>query len=400
MPTARIYLDHNASAPPRPTAIEAAAAAMAAGGNASSVHAEGRTARKLVERARASVARLAGVAPTQVMFTSGATEANVTALSPTMMLKGEPLRLTHLFVSAVEHPSVLRGGRFPSERIAELPVDADGIVRADALAAQLEAARAEAAAAGEPFRPLVAIQLANSETGVIQPIAALAPIIRAAATEGRGLILCDAVQAAGRLPLDDPSLDVDFLTLSAHKIGGIQGAGALIARDPELWPAPFVTGGGQEANRRGGTENVPAIAAFGAAAEAAAREARAPDRLSAPRDWLEARMRTISAGVAIHGAAAPRLCNTALVSVPGMAAETAVIAFDLAGIAVSSGSACSSGKVGPSHVLKAMGVADGGPAARGAIRFSLGWNTTEADVQAAAAAFERMVSRSAAKAEG
>lgn len=386
MPAPRIYLDHNASAPARPAAIEAACAAMRAGGNASSVHAEGRAARKLIERAREAVAILTGVAPRQVLFTSGATEANVTALTPVMRRGGEEVRFSRLFVSAVEHPSVLRGGRFPAERVTEIPVDQDGLVRRDELAVRLEAERA---AGG---RPLVAIQLANSETGVIQPIADLAPIVRAAG----GVLVCDAVQAAGRVRLDDPTLDVDFLTLSAHKIGGIQGAGALIARDPELWPVALMPGGGQEQNRRGGTENTPAIAAFGAAAALATGEPLSLSPLSGLRDWLEDRLRTIYPHVAIHGARAPRIFNTSLVSVPGWPAETAVIAFDLAGIAVSSGSACSSGKVGASHVLKAMGVVEGGDF-RGAVRFSLGWNTTRADVEAVAAAFERIAARFSAR---
>jgi cysteine desulfurase len=386
MPAPRIYLDHNASAPARPAAIEAACAAMRAGGNASSVHAEGRAARKAIERAREAVAILTGVAPRQVLLTSGATEANVTALTPVMRRGGEEVRFSRLFVSAVEHPSVLRGGRFPAERVTEIPVDQDGLVRHDELAVRLEAER------GAGGRPLVAIQLANSETGVIQPIADLAPIVRAAG----GVLVCDAVQAAGRVRLDDPTLDVDFLTLSAHKIGGIQGAGALIARDPELWPVALMPGGGQEQNRRGGTENTPAIAAFGAAAALATGEPLSLSPLSGLRDWLEDRLRTIYPHVAIHGARAPRIFNTSLVSVPGWPAETAVIAFDLAGIAVSSGSACSSGKVGASHVLKAMGVVEGGDF-RGAVRFSLGWNTTRADVEAAAAAFERIAARFSAR---
>ncbi|WP_407050912.1 cysteine desulfurase family protein [Methyloraptor flagellatus] len=346
----------------------------------------GRAARKAIERAREAVAILTGVAPRQVLFTSGATEANVTALTPVMRRGGEEVRFSRLFVSAVEHPSVLRGGRFPAERVTEIPVDQDGLVRHDELAVRLEAER------GAGGRPLVAIQLANSETGVIQPIADLAPIVRAAG----GVFVCDAVQASGRVRLDDPTLDVDFLTLSAHKIGGIQGAGALIARDPELWPVALMPGGGQEQNRRGGTENTPAIAAFGAAAALATGEPLSLSPLSGLRDWLEDRLRTIYPHVAIHGARAPRIFNTSLVSVPGWPAETAVIAFDLAGIAVSSGSACSSGKVGASHVLKAMGVVEGGDF-RGAVRFSLGWNTTRADVEAAAAAFERIAARFSAR---
>lgn len=369
--TVRIYLDHNASAPPRPEALQAASDAMMAGGNASSVHAEGRAARRRIETARAAVGRLAGVAPAQVLFTSGATEANVTALSPDLIRAGKPIRASRLLVSAVEHPSVLRGGRFPADRVGEIPVDGDGRVRLD----RLEAMLAVPDQVGEADLPMVAVQVVNGETGVIQPIAEVARLVRAAG----GILVSDAVQAAGRIRLDDPALNADFITLSGHKIGGIQGAGALVARDPHVWPAPLLSGGGQEANRRGGTENGPAIAAFGAAASAALRDMHRMDEIAALRDWLIGACRTISPDVTVFGETADRVANTAYVGLPGAAAETAVMAFDLAGVALSSGSACSSGKVAASHVLKAMGV----PAdlARSGLRISLGWSTTREEVE-------------------
>lgn len=364
---ARVYLDHNAGAPARPEAIEAARAVMAAGGNPSSVHREGRAARRTVEAARAAVGRLAGVRPGQVVFTSGATEANVLALSPDLLRAGRPFRAGRLLVSAVEHPSVLRGGRFPAGSIVTIPVDGAGRVDCAALDRLL------ADGVGPDAPAMVAVQLANSETGVIQPLAEVSRIVRA-----RGAILvCDAVQGAGRLPLD--ALDVDFLTLSAHKIGGIQGAGALVAVACDLWPAPLLPGGGQEANRRGGTEAVPALAAFGVAAEASRLELEKISRIRDLRDWLEMALRTISEDVTVFADGADRLANTLSVALPGIPAETAVIAFDLEGFAISAGSACSSGKVSASHVLQAMGVS--GDLVRGGLRISLGWNTTRADVE-------------------
>lgn len=220
---------------------------------------------------------------------------------------------------------------------------------------------------------MVAVQLANSETGVIQPLAEVSRIVRAHG----GILVCDAVQGAGRLPLE--GLDVDFLALSAHKIGGIQGAGALVAVACDLWPASLLPGGGQESNRRGGTEAVPALAAFGAAADACRLELEKISRIRDLRDWLQNTLRTISEDVTVFAEGADRLANTLSVALPGVPAETAVIAFDLEGIAISAGSACSSGKVSASHVLQAMDVP--GDLVRGGLRISLGWNTTRADVE-------------------
>jgi cysteine desulfurase len=353
--TQRAYLDWNATAPLRPEARAAMIAALEAA-NASSVHAEGRAARALVEKARAEVAALVGASPADVTFTSGATEANILALTPT--LNGPRDRL---FVSAVEHPSVRCGGRFAADCVEELPVDGDGIVDPDAVARALHRAK----------RPLVSVMLANNETGVIQPIRAIADIVHAAG----GLLHVDAVQAPGRIDCRIEALGADLMTISSHKLGGPQGAGALIRRG-DLRLEPMIKGGGQERGLRAGTENVCAIAAFGIACAICA--AAAPP-LAGLRDRLEAGILAARPDAVIFGGKAARLPNTTLFAVPGLKAETAIIAFDLAGVGLSSGSACSSGKVKASPVLAAMGVA---PAlARGAVRVSIGWSTTEADLE-------------------
>jgi cysteine desulfurase len=350
----KAYLDWNATAPLRPQAKAAMAAALDVTGNPSSVHAAGRAARHLVETARQQVAALVGVEPRDVIFTSGGTEANVLALSPAL---GDVL-----LVSAIEHPSVLQGGRFAAaERV---PVTAAGVVDLVALKGRLVG----------HSRPLVSLMLANNETGAIQPVAEAAAIVHAAG----GLLHVDAVQGPGRIACDFKALGADLMTLSAHKIGGPQGTGALIRREG-LNPEPLVRGGGQERGARGGTENVAGIAGFGAAAQAV-REGFAGETgwMAALRDRLEAGIRAVAPEAVIFSAEAVRLPNTTLFGMPGMKAETAVIAFDLEEVAVSSGAACSSGKVAPSHVLAAMGV----PAelARGAVRISLGCSTSEEEV--------------------
>lgn len=381
MTTNRLYLDHNAGAPVLDVALAAVTDAARAGGNASSVHFEGRAARARVEEARRAVARLAGAAATSVTFTSGASEANVTALSPLMREGAREIRLDRLLIGATEHPSVLAGGRFAADRVETIAVDGDGVVRLD----RLEARLAALTAAGE--RALVSVQLANSETGVIQPIA---EVVRIARAQG-AVIHCDAVQGAGRIRLDDPALDVDMMSLSAHKIGGLPGCGALISRNPEIVPAPLLVGGGQESRRRAGTQNVPGIAAFGAAATVGGERLREIADLAARRDWLEGELRSISSNVKVLGTGAPRLANTIMVAIRGASAETAVIAFDLEGVAISAGSACSSGKVGASHVVEAMGVeAD---FARGAIRLSFGLDTSVSDLERVVAVARRVIGR-------
>ncbi|WP_137045012.1 cysteine desulfurase family protein [Pseudolabrys sp. FHR47] len=372
--SARAYFDWNATAPLRDEARTAMVAALDVPGAAASVHSEGRGARALVEKARSQVAALVGAEAKNVIFTSGATEANMLALTPDLVVLGKPFTCGRLFVSAVEHASVLSGGRFAADQVQRLPVTADGIVDLAALRAALVHAE----------RPLVSVMHANNETGVIQPIAEISGIVH----EAGGVLHVDAAQTAGRIACDMAALAADMLTVSSHKIGGPQGAGTLIMRGVQP-AAALIKGGGQERGFRAGTENVAAIAGFGAAAEAAARSREtAATRMAGLRDMFEARLKDEVLGTVIFGAGVPRLPNTSLVAVPGLKAETALIAFDLNGIAVSSGSACSSGKVGASHVLAAMGVA---PAlAAGAIRVSLGWSTTEAEVESLLNAWKKV----------
>ena len=360
---ARTYLDWNASAPLRVEAHAALSAALALTGNPSSVHHEGRATRQIVEDARGAIAALVGADARNVIFTAGGTEANALALAPRLDA-GRRQPFDRLLVSAIEHPSVLAGGRFAPTAVENIPVDANGMVDLGALQRRLEALGDQ--------RALVSLMAANNETGVIQPVAEAAGIVH----RHGGLVHVDAVQAAGRIALDIAALGADLLTLSAHKIGGAKGAGALVKRDESLQIEPLIRGGGQERGSRAGTENVAAIAAFGAAAATAkaslAAEAAHMARL---RDRLEA---GLGAGAVVFGAAAARLPNTTLAAMPGARAETLVIGFDLDGVAISSGSACSSGKVAPSHVLAAMGVA--AELARGAVRVSIGAATTEAEI--------------------
>jgi len=359
----RVYLDWNATTPLRPEAKAAMAAAWDISGNPSSVHAEGRQARRLVEEARASIAAAVGGRPQDVIFSSGGTEANALALTPGLR-RGAGQPAERLLVSAIEHTSVLSGGRFPAETIATIKVTPSGVVDLGHLRALLHD--------GPPA--LVSVMLANNETGAIQPVAEVAEIVHAAG----GLLHVDAIQAFGKLPFDIRSMGADLVTLSAHKIGGPKGVGALVLAADVQGLEPLLRGGGQELGRRAGTENVAGIAAFGAAAKAAMGllEGNAA-RLRALRDSLEQGLRQ-TRGIIVFSGDTQRLPNTTLFTVPGLKAETAVIGFDLAGIAVSSGSACSSGKVQPSHVLADMGL--GRDLAQGAVRLSLGWSTSQADI--------------------
>lgn len=373
----RAYFDWNATAPLRPEAKAAMLAAMGLTGNASSVHAEGRKARQVIESARQNVAALVGAEARNVTFTSGATEANMLALTPALEAGGRKGLRDRLFVSAIEHPSVRAGGRFPAEAVEELKVTTDGVVDLAALRAAL----------GRAERPLVSVMLANNETGVIQPIAEIAAIVH----EAGGILHVDAVQGAGRIDCDLTALGADLLSVSSHKLGGPQGVGALIRRGDIHIGEPLIRGGGQERSLRAGTENVAAIAGFGAAC-AAAQAARQTDaiRMAALRDRLEAGITAATSQAVIFGSNAPRLPNTTLVGVPGIKAETAIIAFDLNGLALSSGSACSSGRVQPSHVLAAMGVEP--HLSLAALRLSLGWSTTEADVETLLTAWKNVIS--------
>jgi cysteine desulfurase len=362
----RAYLDWNATAPLREQAKAAVTAALDLCGNPSSVHGEGRAARRLIEDARERVAKLAGADPADVVFTSGGTEANALALTPFVTRAAEKAPLQSLLMSAIEHPSVRSGGRFPAAAVSEIPVTAQGVVNLEALKARLE----------KSGHVLVSIMLANNETGVIQPVRQAADIVHAAG----GLLHVDAVQGPGRMPLDITALGADLMTFSAHKLGGPKGVGALIRASGIHIAEPLIRGGGQERGARAGTENVAGIAGFGAAAEAGLQLLETDvARMRALRDRLETGLKTMTPQAIIFGAEAERLPNTTLFALSGMKAETAVIAFDLDGVAVSSGAACSSGKVQPSHVLAAMGVAR--PLAEGAIRVSFGPTTTDSDLE-------------------
>ena len=371
----RAYFDWNATAPLRQEARAAMVTTLGLTGNASSVHAEGRAVRRLVEAAREQVAGLVGAEAKNVTFTSGATEANMLALTPAIEIGGVKSLRDRLFVSAIEHPSVRSGGRFSADAVEELPVTGAGVVDLHALRSAI--ARAE--------RPFVSVMLANNETGVIQPIADIAAIVHAA----NGVLHVDAVQGPGRIACRIGELGADLMSLSAHKLGGPQGAGALVSCGDIHIGEPLIKGGGQERGLRAGTENVAAIAGFGAAAAVSANQADAT-RMAGSRDRLEAGIKAILPEVLIFGESAPRLPNTTLFAVPGMKAETAIISFDLNGIAVSSGSACSSGKVQASHVLAAMGVEPS--LAQGAVRVSLGWATTERDIENLLNALTKVVS--------
>ncbi len=360
-----VYLDHNATSPIRPEAAAAVTAALRVTGNPSSVHGFGRAARRLIEEAREQVAALVGARPDQVVFTSGGTEAN------NLALRGCGRR--NILVSAGEHPSVLHACEYA--RTAAL--ESNGVVRLDMLRELLLAGDGPA---------LVSVMHANNETGVIQPVEEVVALARSC----DALVHCDAVQAAGKLPLSFAELDVDLMSLSAHKIGGPQGVGALIVGDrAEL--DPVSRGGGQERRRRAGTENVAAIAGFGAAARVVRDGPSGMGELAELRDALEAGLASLEPAVEVFGAGAMRLPNTSCIALPDSRAETLVMALDLDGIAVGAGAACSSGKVEPSHVLTAMGVLSEQAAA--AIRISLGWTSTRGDVERLLDALERTLRR-------
>jgi cysteine desulfurase len=371
----RLYLDYNATAPLRPEAREAVVAALGTVGNASSVHSEGRAAHARIEAARLDVARLVGGDPKLVTFTAGGTEANNSVLTPDWTKGGKPYRLERLLAGATDHPSVLAGGRFPAEKVFQIPVDRNGIVDRAVFGTLL--------ATGGPA--LVSIMLANNETGVIQPIADIA----AMAHEAGAIMHSDAIQAAGRIPIDISALGADAVTLSAHKIGGPQGAGAVVRADEGLGFAPLLTGGGQERRSRAGTENVAAIAGFGAAARLALADLPKMQGWAALREKIAAMAVAGRRPVTIFGKDVDRLPQTLCLAVAGVSAETLVIALDLAGVAVSSGSACSSGKVAPSHVLAAMGVPP--ELAKCAIRVSLGWESQESDLDLFARAWRSVL---------
>lgn len=373
----RAYLDWNATAPMLPGAREAVRAAMDLVGNPSSIHAEGRAARAMMEQARADVAALAGGEAENVVFTSGATEAaNALFASGLAGCCGKDIACAMApVVSAIEHAAVIAAAG-PDARV--IPVDENGLAGAEALKGVL----------GETGPALVAIQLANNETGAVQDIPALAAIIHAA----DGALIVDAVQGPGRMPLDIAALQADALILSAHKFGGPKGVGAIVFPDSRTRLArAFVAGGGQERGQRGGTENLPGIAGMGAAAQAVLETQDVPQKMSQLRDEFESRLSRLVPDVRILSQQAPRLPNTTCFAIPGIAAEKALIAFDLDGVAVSSGSACSSGKVKASHVLAAMGQPEWVKA--GAIRVSIGPETTREELERCLSSLERQLLR-------
>lgn len=376
----RTYLDWNATAPLLPAVRDALVQALDLPGNPSSVHREGRAVRSAIEAARRDVAALVGAEASHVIFTSGATEAANLVLSPIFKMGRAPLFVSHLYVSAIEHPAIREGGRFDKADVTELPVTSDGVIDLAALEAALSAHDKANGMA------MVALMLVNNETGIIQPVAEAAQLVHAAG----GLLVVDAVQAVGRIAVDIQSLGADFLILSSHKIGGPKGVGALVSRGEVMMPKPLIHGGGQEKGHRSGTENTSAILGFGVAAAYALRNIDdEAERIGALRATLETAMLSVAPDVIIHGQNAARVCNTSFFTLPGLKSETGQIAFDIEGVALSAGSACSSGKVGESHVLTAMGQ----DPKLGALRISLGAATQQADIDKAIAAFARIAGR-------
>jgi len=361
------YLDYNATAPMRPEAIALMSEAMAHAHNASSVHQSGRAGRRYVEEARAQISELTDCPTAQIIFNSGATEGNNTVLRHF----AENYPDEQILVSAIEHPSVIEA--IPNA--TTIPVTQNGIVDLDALEDLLK-----------DKTSLVSTMFINNETGIIQPIKEISSL----AHKHGALMHVDGVQAAGRIAIDMPALGIDFLTLSAHKLGGPQGVGALCLGLCGVTPT-LLHGGGQEKSARAGTENVSGIAGFGKAAELAFANIEAyQTQTTALQKQLEDALSKYD-GVKIYGQNSDRAGNTTLISLPGISSETLLMAFDLEGIAISNGSACSSGKVEPSHVLKAMDESD--EAASGALRISTGWNSREEDINAFLATFDKIHAR-------
>lgn len=368
-----IYLDFNATGMLRPEVREALISHLDQDGNPSSVHQRGRAARALLEQARDQVAQLAGASAAKIIFPSGGTEANNQAI--------RGVKAASILISATEHDSTIAAAYAAGAEVQEIPVGGEGLLDLKALEKALKSAK-------KPV--LVSVMLANNETGVIQPVGKIAEI----AHRHGALMHSDAIQAAGKIPVDFEALDVDLMTLSAHKINSIGGAAALIFK-PSVSLNPIIFGGGQEQGWRSGTENVAGIGAFGAAAELAHGELEKYSRISELRDYLEEEILTFCRAARVFGSGAPRLPNTSKILMPQVTAETQVMAFDLEGFCVSAGSACSSGKVKTSYVLRAMGAPD--YQAGCAIRVSMGWQTTKADVTAFIAAWKRLYQRTHGK---
>jgi cysteine desulfurase len=380
------YCDHNATSPVRPESLSALTHALSLGGNPSSIHGAGRAARAIVEEARERVAALTGADPEDLIFTSGATESNNLALTGAVygaLEQGEDdkgARITRLFVSAIEHPSVLAAAEMRAERVAGvrvevLPVTASGVIDIEGLRVGLREGKG---------RALVAVMAANNETGVIQPLAEVARLV----AEAKALLLVDAVTAAGKIPLDFALCD--YMTLSGHKAGAPAGVGGLLVRKGAPF-APQTVGGGQQKGRRAGSENLGGIAGFGAAALSLRDAQGEKARIQHLRDRFETLLKQAAPEAVIFGADENRLCSTSCFAIPGLAAETALIALDLDGVMMSSGSSCSSGKLDISHVLRAMGVEEA--LAASALRASFGWSSTLDDVTAAIASLTKLRER-------
>ena len=378
MDRARAYLDHNATTPMLPEARDAVIAGFELIGNPSSIHEEGRAARAAIEKARRQLADLLGAAPEHVFFTSGGTESANIVLVPDVLGKG-PQRCDRLMIAGGEHPCVMSGHRFPADSVQILPLTPHGVLDLDALKTAL------AQASGE--RVMLALQAANNETGVLQPVDEAADMVHAAG----GIVYCDAVQVVGRIPVFMATLKADLVGLSAHKFGGPKGVGALIIANPELHIANLlVRGGGQERGLRAGTENLLGILGMGAAAETVriALQAEA-ERQMVLRDEIEAIVHRVTPEAVILGEKAARLPNTCTFALPTLKADILLMALDVEGVALSSGSACSSGKVKRSQVLDSMGISD--PLASGVLRVSVGRTSTKADVEVFASAYEKVV---------
>ena len=362
----RIYLDHNASSPLRPEAKAAMLVALGDPLNPSSVHSEGRRGKSLLEEAREIISRGLGAKPKNVIFTASATEAANLALTPTLMRGQDKRPIERFLIAGGEHPAVFQGHRFSPQAIEILPLEKNGQLSLDALQAVLTRCSGQKIA--------LALQAVNNETGVMQPLEGAGDLIKKEA----GIFICDATQAIGRVELSLESTHADVLFFSSHKLGGPAGAGALIFAEDDLFLQDIlIKGGGQEAGRRAGTENIPAIVGFAAAFQCALRDLTTEGpRLQQLQQEIEGYLSSIAPSHVVFGQKSPRSPNTVAFAIPEIDSQTLLMALDLAGVAVSSGSACSSGKVKESHVLKAMGMRE-----KISLRISLGWSTTKKEVE-------------------
>ncbi len=375
----RVYMDYNATAPLLDGAREAMLLSMDELGNPSSVHKEGQQARKIINSAREHLAKLCSAEAAHITFTSGATESATHLLTPYFKMGRSNLKISKLYVSAVEHPCLLTGGRFSTEDVVVIGVDVHGRIDLVQLEAQLSEHDQSKGL------PMLALQAANNETGVLQPIKDAV----ACARSHNALVVIDAVQVLGKKPISIAEMDADFLIVSSHKVGGPKGVGAIISKGEILMPSPLIVGGGHEKGHRAGTENLIGISGFGAACEVAFKNLHVFQDIGNKRDQLEQNMQNLASDLVIHGKGVERIDNTTCFTLPGMKSETMQIAFDMEGIAASSGSACSSGKVSESHVLVAMNA----DAHSGALRVSMGPKTSDEDIERFLQVFEKMNER-------